>query len=419
MQAVCSFVSGGDFRAEHVQWLAKQVPGLICITTEEVPGVTTIKPRQQWPSWWCKMNHFDADLIPGDLLMLDLDTVVLRMPDVSETTVLENYVEPGWIGSGFMYVTEADRRRVWDAWIADPDRHMRDNTRWPRWGDQGFLQDYLGESERWGDNVRSYKVHCRASLPDGVDVVVFHGNPRPWNVRESWVPRFGKPDFRDLVLSRVGKRAIILGGGPSLERDIERLNVTDGDLVLSCNGHGAHHRHDYAIAIDCTHTALNVPMRDHIRSKTDAPIIAPHSWADVMLGDYPLAPAKTMTGLVAIWAAYAMGASVICPCGFDGYPNQDYKEMARKVAMEVKSKVHAQPDSVVADVFDTAESAEAPAEFTPDTAISNIKACDGTVRVRCRKPCKVGMFDLQKGDEATVYRVEARLQLKHKMIEEI
>lgn len=193
MTPICVLRSGGDFTPAHVQWLARQVPGLVCLSDVEVPGVKTLPLYYGWPGWFSKMELFRPDL-RGDLLYLDLDTVVLgdlSEFDVGATTVLRDFVQPGRIGSGFMYLVEMDRPLVWDAWVKDPDRHMRECVTQERWGDQGFLQGVL-VARRWQDvlpgRVVSYKVHCRSGVPAGAKVVCFHGHPRPWNVTESWVP---------------------------------------------------------------------------------------------------------------------------------------------------------------------------------------------------------------------------------------
>lgn len=131
--------------------------------------------------------------LSGDVLMLDLDTVVLGLPEVpSETTVLQDFTHPELMGSGFMFVTDGDRARCWEAFTEDPDRHMRECSAWPKWGDQGFLQPLIGHSAKWGDEVRSYKMHCRRGVPSGTKVVCFHGQPRPWGVKpvgkDAWIP---------------------------------------------------------------------------------------------------------------------------------------------------------------------------------------------------------------------------------------
>lgn len=187
----CVLRSGGDFRPEHVQWLARQVPDLVCLSDVDVPSVRTIALRHEWPRWWSKIEMFGPSL-SGDVLMIDLDTVILKMPDMpTRTTVLRDFTEPSVIGSGFMFVKEADRLPIYEAFARDPLGHMRRNESWPRWGDQGFLFDYLKDAQRWQDvaKVYSYKVHCRQGLPVDAEVVCFHGKPRPWAVSFDWIPK--------------------------------------------------------------------------------------------------------------------------------------------------------------------------------------------------------------------------------------
>lgn len=186
---LCVLRSGGDFGPEHVQWLGRQVPGLVCLSDVAVPGVETVPMVHRWPGWWSKMGAFDPSLIPGDVLLIDLDTVVLGLPEMpARTTVLSDFYKPALMGSGFMFLEEADRARVWRAWMRDPNGHMQRCRTRLCWGDQGFLQPHIGRSPRWGSEVRSYKVHCRGAVPAGTKVVAFHGKPRPWAVQAPWIP---------------------------------------------------------------------------------------------------------------------------------------------------------------------------------------------------------------------------------------
>ena len=419
MTPVCVLRSGGDFGPEHVQWLAKQVPGLVCLSDVPVPGVDTIALQHDWPGWWAKMEMFGPSL-EGDVLMIDLDTVVLRMPEASETTVLENYADPGWMGSGLMYVTAEDRARVWEAWIANPAKHIRENQRWPKWGDQGFLQDHIGNAARWGAEVRSYKMHCMAGLPADTDVVVFHGKPRPWDVRAEWVPPLNElRDFRDLILAHKGKRFIVMGGGPSLADDLDRLGKRPGDVVISTNGHGVALRApDYLLAIDHTHTGTGVPMGRHLRALSDAPVISPHGFADYRLGFWPQSPRFVLSGLVAAWAGFAMGAKVVCLAGMDGYADNDYTGEARKVAADIYCPVRVASGFLRA-VWPEWDAGERFGRYAPHTSIDGLRGIDNSIRVRARKPCTVGMVQLGKGDEMTGMRHEFARLLKHRMVEEI
>lgn len=418
MKVACVLRSGGDFGPEHVQWLAKQVPGLVCLSDVPVPGVDRIALEHCWPGWWSKMEMFGPAL-SGDVLMMDLDTVVRALPETpTETTVLENYVEPGWMGSGLMFVTEADRRRVWDAWIASPEKHIRANQRWPKWGDQGFLQPLLGGAARWGENVRSYKRHCQGGLPDGTDVVVFHGKPRPWEVCAPWIPQLaGLLDFRELALRHKGKRFAVMGGGPSLAADMERI---DADVVISTNGHGAGIRKpDYLLAIDHTHTGRQIPMGRYLRMVSDAPILSPHAFADYRMGFWPGYPRFVLSGLVATWAAFVMGAKVVCLAGMDGYAKNDYTGEARKIAKSIHCPVRVQPGSFLRSVWPVFDPEEKFGRYTPHSSIDGLRGIDNSIRVRAIKPCTVGKVDLARGVEMSGMRHEFRVHLKHRLVEEI
>lgn len=191
---LCVLRAGKDFEPRHAQWLARQVPGIVCLSDQPVPGVRTVPLRHRWPGWWSKMEAFDTELIGGDVLLIDLDTVVMSLPPMPAcTTVLSDFYRPHLMGSGFMFLKEVDRARCWDAFVRDPQRHMRECVTRARWGDQGFLQDHMSAAARWGPEVRSYKVHCRAGVPTGTRVVCFHGRPRPWHVPAAWIPQLEAP----------------------------------------------------------------------------------------------------------------------------------------------------------------------------------------------------------------------------------
>lgn len=192
---ICVLKSGGEFTAEHVQRLAGQVAGLVCLSDVEVPGVKTIPMLHNWPKWFSKFELFRPD-IKGDLLYFDLDTVVVG--DISElraanqTTMLSDFYRPHLPASGLMYLKEHDRQKVWDYWIKAPAKHMARAITRECWGDQGILREVLGdEVARWEEQAPgaavSYKVHCKNGLPSGAKVVCFHGNPRPWDVKHSWM----------------------------------------------------------------------------------------------------------------------------------------------------------------------------------------------------------------------------------------
>jgi len=425
MTPVCVLRSGGDFLPEHVQWLARQVPGLVCMTDTPVDGVQCIPLQHDWPTWWAKMEMFGPAL-EGSVLMIDLDTVVRELPARPvRTTVLRDFTQPEIIGSGLMYVTAEDRARVWEAWIANPAGHMAANQRWPKLGDQGFLMDLLADAERWQDSepVYSYKVHCRGGLPADAKVVCFHGKPRPWNSGAPWVPPLRAPatlrDFRELILAHKGKRICVMGGADTLESDLAGI---EADVYISTNAHGAQlRRPDYVLAMDERHSKHgSAPMGAWLRERTDAPIISPHSYADIRLGHWPQNPRFVLSGMVATWTAFAMGACVVILAGCDGYGGDTgYVEEAQKMSRDVFCPVRIAGSGPLTKVWPAYNPQETFMSDTTHSSIEGLRGIDGLIRVRTIKPCRIGLVDLEIGDELTVMRHEAARMLRHRKVVEI
>lgn len=180
---VCVLRSGGDFAPEHVVSLSKMVPDLVCLSDVDIKGVNCIPLDTDWPKWWAKMEAFNTKKIEGDILLIDLDTIVINYPEIPDcTTVLQDFYMPTLMGSGFMYLVESDRNMCYNIFARNPDRHMADCRTRRKMGDQGFLNPLIGNSNKWGRNIVSWKKHCQDGIPDYADVICFHGKPRPWDV---------------------------------------------------------------------------------------------------------------------------------------------------------------------------------------------------------------------------------------------
>lgn len=187
--------SGGEYGPQHVRWLARQVPGLVCFSDRDIKGVPTVPLATDWPSWWAKLELFDPQF-NGDLLHIDLDTVVIGDLDalltVGRTTMLSDFYRPKLLASGLMYIAQQDKAAIFEAFSASPTYFMEKHKSFPLIGDQGFLNGRL-QADRWQDilpgAVQSFKVHCQARPPAATaKVVCFHGHPRPWEIKRPWVP---------------------------------------------------------------------------------------------------------------------------------------------------------------------------------------------------------------------------------------
>lgn len=202
----CVCKSGGDFTIDHVRWLQLQ-----CL--EHMPDWQFqswtdmgygIRLKRNWPRWWSKMEIYN-DLYedPTPCLVVDLDTVFLKefkiLPEHdNELLIMRDPWKNGGrfpekLGGGFMYLPQWARQEIWDAWQENPEAVMAacgDN-------DQVFLHKLFEKTalriqDYYLDQIVSYKVHVQSmGLQDDNRVVYFHGQPRPWDVKESWIPELG------------------------------------------------------------------------------------------------------------------------------------------------------------------------------------------------------------------------------------
>lgn len=415
MVIACVLRSGGDFGPEHVQWLAKQVPGVVCLSDVAVPGVETIPLRTDWPGWWSKMEMFGPSL-EGDVLMMDLDVVVLSLPDIPKgTTVLRDWLEPSVMNSSLMFVTERDRAKVWAAFNADPAGHMARYTRWPSLGDQAFLQTVIGSAQKWDDSIRSYKVHCRKGLPVGAKVVCFHGDPRPWQIKKDWIPTMTDSTqglFADLALKHKGKIICVIGGAPITE-------LPKADVYISTNAHGVDLvTPDYFLAMDEHNSREDCEMGGYLRSKGDAPIISPHKYADYRLNAWPQAPRFVLSGLIGAWMAWFMGAKVVVLAGMDGDSGDPgYIDEATKMARDIYGPVRIAGGGPMTAIWPEYDAAERFGKYKQHTAIDKWLGNDGAITIRARKRCDGLSLDV--GETMKVFRHEVEILLKHRMVEEI
>lgn len=180
---ICVLRSGGEYNADHVRRLAKQVPHLVCLTDIEIDGIETIPLWYDWHGWWAKIELFRPD-IHHDLMYFDLDTTVIKMPNLpSETTLLSDFGMRHVVASGMMFIKHDDKAVIWDNFIKDPIKNMQDGITYPK-GDGGFIDKYFRNKKRWQSicKVYSYKLHCKKGIPDDAEVICYHGKPRPWDL---------------------------------------------------------------------------------------------------------------------------------------------------------------------------------------------------------------------------------------------
>jgi hypothetical protein len=221
--------------------------------------------------------------------------------------------------------------------------------------------------------------------------------------------------FGELVMRHKGARICVMGGGPNLASDIEKV---DADIWISSNQHGAKlHEVDYVLAMDNEHTVLKVPMEGVIRQHTKAPIIGPWHWCDYGLTTYPLAPRLLLSGVIASWAAHMMGAHPVILAGFDCYGgtprsvNQhgDYVPHLKQCQVRVVSG----PLLKFWKQYDREEAM--PGYVPPDVFVES----EHGVRVRVVKPVEIRGRTWPVGSVLHVPKAEVWRQIKHRSLEEL
>ncbi len=206
----CVLKTGGDFKAEHVRLLQIQVQEhlkaphrFLCLTDD--PGVTfcdTEPLTQGWDGWWSKIELFRTGVVDhkGLTLYFDLDTVITG--DLSplaeyphDFSMLARFRDDSRCASGVM-AWRGLHRYVYDTFRRRPHRFMREYDE-PKQQDQAYIEDQVLAKFQFRPDiiqnivkVQSYKNHIGPGNTPAEDtaVVCFHGQPRPWDVSEPWIP---------------------------------------------------------------------------------------------------------------------------------------------------------------------------------------------------------------------------------------
>jgi hypothetical protein len=219
--------------------------------------------------------------------------------------------------------------------------------------------------------------------------------------------------FGELAMRHRGARICVMGGGPTLKTDIEKV---EADVWISVNEHGAKVRKvDYVVAMDNLHTKLTTPMQKLIRPHTDAPIIGPWHWNDWQITNWPGLPAMPLSGVVATWLAYLLGAHPVILAGFDCYGGRKVGSHER-MAPFVRAEVRVVSGPLIG-LYRQYDPQEVLPEFVCPDVMKLMPDLDGEIKVKVRKPVSIRGYEWPVGSELVIPRFEVRRQLKHKSLE--
>lgn len=227
-------------------------------------------------------------------------------------------------------------------------------------------------------------------------------------------------DFWGLILAHRGKKIAVMGGAPCLAEHLE-MGV-EADVWISANHHGILLRKaDYLLCMDeVVKQHGNTPFPDFVHAHSDAKIISPYHWADHQLVTWPQHPRLVLSGMVATWAAFMMGAKAVYLLGMDGYGGDPgYIDEARKMARDVHCPVRVVGGGPLTKVWPEYQPDEKFGRYSPHSSINGWMGIDERVTVEAIKPCEVRGSLLEKGQRMSVMRFEVRRLLKHRMLKEV
>ena len=216
---VCVLRSGGPYGPEYVDKLhagfRRHLPGdwtFFCLCDLQNmprdwptdPRITVIGLKYAFKGWWSKPEMWSPAIEAafGDRwLYCDLDAVV-----VGDLSALHDYdkdeplITSDWYRGGasqsFLIQKKGQLQHLWDKFIKDPHRWISegDKMQTPNFGDQILVrvdcaQEWRYVQDEFPGLMASYKIH---GVPDDAGLIMFHGQPRPADIKDDWINQHWK-----------------------------------------------------------------------------------------------------------------------------------------------------------------------------------------------------------------------------------
>lgn len=242
------------------------------ITIKPLP-VTGLK------GWWNKLALFKQDLfMDGDrIIYFDLDTVITGGLDEiikyqGNFAILRDFYRPYGLQSSIMAWEVNSKAQlpcrihaIWENWLKAGKPELLG-------GDQEWIENSWANADIWQNLYPgcfvSYKINAYRTIPKGTKVVIFHGDPRPHEVKSGWVPKVWKtgggttleleiicntadealiknirhalklPYPRLQPVDAHEGHAVLVGGAPSLADNVEEIRERqkNGQIIFALNG---------------------------------------------------------------------------------------------------------------------------------------------------------------------------------------
>ena len=198
LKVVCVLKSGGDYNITYLERLFNSFQRHLSFNCEficlsDIPCVGFTPLIKNWSSWWSKIEIFR---IKGNVMFIDLDTVILRNIDRWADAAIELGKREFMMIKAFNPTRDyASALMAWNgdfSWIYREFNFERKIHKL----EQQYIVSKLKEREinilTVNDalpGIYSYKRHCRnkGMPPKDASIILFHGKPRPHECREKWI----------------------------------------------------------------------------------------------------------------------------------------------------------------------------------------------------------------------------------------
>ena len=197
MIVVCIKV-GDKYDPVYVNRLASMVvrystdcPRFICLTDDERGLKCEWAPIEtDLSGWWAKLVLFKPhSILDQRFIYIDLDTVIVDSIDFlyryrGPFCILHDFWGPSY-NSSVISMVPGFAPWVWRDFYPAITKSMH--------GDQDWITKQVHAADLWQNVaprcIGSYKADCLQNSPDPYSLICFHGEPKPHQITEGWVPK--------------------------------------------------------------------------------------------------------------------------------------------------------------------------------------------------------------------------------------
>ena len=235
-----------------------------CLTDdpESLPeGIEPIAVDASLPGWWAKVQLFDIDTMPwktgAEVLYMDLDVCVTGRLEGLPHGIIKDWHWPCY-NSSVMRWRHGEHQAIWGRFTSDVMTRPTESLEGllPAGQVNGGDQEWISQVSAWETFPPEWFVSYRNAVawpPETSKAIIFHGDPKPHEVTEGWVPGVWKvggftamPELKGMnvthdfaygnvkanVLRDVpwftgfgeqDRPCVIVGGGPSLSDSVRAI----------------------------------------------------------------------------------------------------------------------------------------------------------------------------------------------------